>query len=50
MKNRDSHARRAYAEQRVIMAIDRFIRAKSTAEKEKARQWAAAWHALRKTY
>jgi len=50
MKKRDLHAQCAYTEQRLIKAIDRFIAAKTSREKEKARRWAEAWRAARKNY
>jgi hypothetical protein len=36
----------AYAEQRLIVATDRYIAARTTAEKENARKWIHAWRAF----
>jgi len=35
-----------YAENRMILATDRFMAAKTPIEKEKARKWAYAWLSL----
>ena len=37
------HARKSYALHRMSLAIDRAMRATSSAEKNAARRWAAAW-------
>ena len=42
---RDVHQRRAYAERRASLAVDRVIVAKSRAERDRASLWARAWGA-----
>jgi hypothetical protein len=43
----DSGQKHAYAEQRVIAATDRYIAARTTPGKEKARKWIDAWRSFR---
>lgn len=43
MKNRDEHQRKAYAMQRMNLAIDRVILAKEDSGKDRAARWVAAW-------
>lgn len=40
---RTADQRRAYAIRRLGLAVDRMIRAKDKAEKQRAAKWAAAW-------
>ena len=40
---RTADQRKAYAIRRLGLAVDRLIRAKGKAEKERAAKWAAAW-------
>jgi len=40
---RDIHQRRAYAQRRASLAIDRLIRTCSREERDKASYWAKAW-------
>lgn len=46
-QHRDIHRKNAYAEHRLIMATDRYITARTTTSKERARKWIYAWRALR---
>ena len=46
-QNHKISRKQAYAEQRLIMATDRYIAANTTDSKEKARRWMNAWRALR---
>jgi hypothetical protein len=46
-QSQDNGRKHAYAEQRVIRAIDRYIAASTPANKEKARKWIHAWRAYR---
>ena len=43
MKKQDILERRAYAEHRMVLAIDRILDAKTDLEREKASKWAYAW-------
>ena len=43
MEKRDVRQRRLYADHRMVVAIDRLLQAKATAEREKASKWAHAW-------
>jgi hypothetical protein len=47
VKIHDIGRKLAYAEQRLIVATDRYIAASTTASKEKARKWIHAWRAFR---
>jgi hypothetical protein len=47
VQSHDSGRKHAYAEQRAIRAIDRYIAASTPANKEKARKWIHAWRAYR---
>lgn len=49
MKSQNIQRRCACAEPRMILATDRFIAAKTVSEREKARKWARAWLALRRS-
>ena len=43
---RDIHQRRAYAERRASLAVDRMIRATQPADEEHAIRWVNAWAAV----
>jgi hypothetical protein len=47
VQSHDRGRKHAYAEQRVIRAIDRYIASSTPANKEKARKWIQAWRAYR---
>jgi hypothetical protein len=47
VQSHDSGRKHAYAEQRAIRAVDRYIAASTPANKEKARKWIHAWRAYR---
>ena len=43
MEKRDIRQRRLYANYRMVVAIDRFLDAKTDSERKKASKWARAW-------
>ena len=43
MEKRDIRQRRLYADHRMVVAVDRFLDAKTNSEKEKASKWARVW-------
>jgi hypothetical protein len=43
MENRGIYQRRVYAGHRMVVAIDRFLEAKTDSERDKASKWAHAW-------
>jgi hypothetical protein len=47
-RRRDIYQRRAYAERRAGLAIDRMIRATQPADQDNAIRWANAWAAVAK--
>jgi hypothetical protein len=43
MEKRDIRQRRLYAEERMIIAIDRLLEARTDSERKMASKWAHAW-------
>ena len=43
METRDIHQRRLYADHRMVVAIDRILKAKTDSERKMASKWAKAW-------
>jgi hypothetical protein len=43
MEKHDIRQRRLYANHRMVVAIDRFLDARTDSERKKANQWARAW-------
>ncbi|MDB5759498.1 MAG: hypothetical protein JWM30_2787 [Burkholderia sp.] len=50
MTKRDIHQRRAYADQRMVEAIDRLLASKTESERQKASTWAHAWRRFSRSY
>lgn len=43
MEKRDIHQRRLYADRRMVVAIDRILRANTESERKMASKWVHAW-------